>query len=174
MKSILKQDNSILRAQAEPIPESEFTSDWLRQLAQEMIDIMKEKCAVGVAAPQIGISKQLIVFGTSYTKRQNVDHIPDTVLINPALRILSEEIESGYEGCLNTGELMGHVPRATEIEYSGFNLDGNAVTKHATGFEARIVQHEIDHLHGILFFDRVVDTETLTTRTELMERLAPK
>ncbi|HBI21276.1 MAG TPA: peptide deformylase [Legionella sp.] len=172
MRTILEKDNTILREQAEPVHESEFKAHWLLQLAQDLIAIMKEKCAVGVAAPQIGVSKRVIVFGTAYTKRQNLEtHIPDTVLINPALRILSEEVESGYEGCLNTGELMAHVPRATEIEYTGFDLDGNAITKRATGFEARIVQHEIDHLNGILFFDRVVDTETITTRTELLKRL---
>jgi peptide deformylase len=172
MKTILEQDNPTLRAQAEYILESEFKSDWLKQLAQDMIDIMKDKCAVGVAAPQIGISKRVIVFGTAYTKRQNIEkHIPDTVLINPELRILSEEKESGYEGCLNSGELMGQVPRATEIEYSGFDLEGNAITQHAVGLEARIIQHEIDHLNGILFFDHVEDKETLTTRTILQNRL---
>ncbi len=172
MKRILEQGNPTLREQAEPVPESEFKSNWLKQLAQDMIAIMKEKCAVGVAAPQIGVSKRVIVFGTAYTKRQNIEEqIPDTVLINPALRILSQQKELGYEGCLNSGELMGQVPRATEIEYSGFDLEGNAITKRATGFEARIVQHEIDHLNGILFFDHVEDKETLTTRTELLNRL---
>ena len=175
MNSILEQDNPILRKQAEAVPESEFKSNWLEQLAQNMITIMKEKCAVGVAAPQIGISKRVIVFGTTYTKRKNIEeHIPDTILINPALKILSEKKECGYEGCLNTGELMGHIPRAIEIEYTGFDLEGNAITKHATGFEARIVQHEIDHLNGILFFDHIEDLNTLTTRTELIGRLQAK
>ncbi len=79
--------------------------------------------------------------------------------------------ESSYEGCLNSGELMGQVPRATEIEYTGFDLEGNAICKRATGFEARIIQHEIDHLNGILFFDHVEDKETLTTYTEMQQRL---
>jgi len=166
MRTILEKDSAILREQAKPISESEFKTPWLNELVQNMFAIMKEKGAVGVAAPQIGISKRVIVFGTAYTKRQNLDvHIPDTVLINPTLTILSDEQESGYEGCLNTGEMMGQVPRATEVEYSGFDMDGKFITTRATGFEARIIQHEIDHLNGILFLDRIDDKESLTTRT---------
>jgi peptide deformylase len=98
-----------------------------------------EKGAVGVAAPQIGISKRVIVFGTSYTKNRKPEHhIPDTVLINPSLKILSDEIQIDYEGCLNCGELRGKVPRAMNIEYSGFDFTGNKITKQATGLEARI------------------------------------
>ncbi len=172
MDTILEKGNPILRAVAEPVSVMEFATTWLRELAQRMIGIMRDKGAVGVAAPQIGISKRVIVFGTAYSKRKNIEvQIPDTVLINPALRILSEARESGYEGCLNSGELMGQVPRATEIEYTGFDLEGNAICKRATGFEARIIQHEIDHLNGILFFDHVEDKETLTTYTEMQQRL---
>ena len=172
MRIILEKDNAILREKAEPIHASEFKASWLKQLVLDMIAIMKDKGAVGVAAPQIGVSKQVIVFGTSYARRRKPEvDIPDTVLINPALAILSDEKETGYEGCLNTGELMGHVPRATEIEYSGFDLDGNPIKKRATGLEARILQHEIDHLNGILFFDRVEDKDSLTTYEEMQKRL---
>jgi peptide deformylase len=175
MQSILEKENPLLREIAEPIAESEFKASWLRELAQHMIDIMKDKGAVGVAAPQIGVSKRIIVFGTSYAKRRKPDvDIPDTILINPTLKILSETIESGHEGCLNCGDLMGQVPRATEIEYSGFDIEGNPITKHATGLEARILQHEIDHLDGILFFDRVEDKETFTTIAELQKGLQPQ
>ena len=171
MPLILEKDNPMLRAQAEPVDASEFGTPELKKLVQDMFDIMEEKGAVGVAAPQIGISKQVIVFGTAYSRRRNLEvNIPDTALINPMLTILSEEQASGYEGCLNSGELMGPVPRATEVEYSGFDVEGNPVTKHAIGFEARVVQHEVDHLKGILFFDRVTDKEELTTYTELQQR----
>jgi peptide deformylase len=170
MKRLLEKDHPILREIAEPITASEFKTSWLRDLAQHMIDIMKDKGAVGVAAPQIGVSKRIIVFGTSYTKRRKPEvDIPDTVLINPALKILSETKISGHEGCLNCGDLLGSVPRATEIEYSGFDIEGNPVSKHATGLEARILQHEIDHLNGILFFDRVEDKATFTTFEELQK-----
>ena len=172
MRTILEKDNTILREIAEPVLATEFKASWLKELIQDMFAIMKDKGAVGVAAPQIGVSKQVIVFGTAYAKcRKPEVEIPDTVLINPALKILSETKESGYEGCLNTGELMGQVPRATEIEYSGYDIDGNLIKKRVTGLEARILQHEVDHLKGVLFFDRVEDKDSLTTYEELQKRL---
>ncbi|MCE0722795.1 peptide deformylase [Legionella resiliens] len=171
MNTLLDKSDPILRQTAKPIAESEFGSSWLKELIKTMFGIMADKGAVGVAAPQIGISKRVIVFGTNYTKRRKPEYpIPDTALINPALKILSQEIQTGYEGCLNCGELMGEVPRAMEIEYSGFDIDGNKITKKASGLEARILQHEIDHLNGFLFFDHVKDKELLTTMTELQNK----
>lgn len=168
MKRILEKENPILRDQAEAVDALEFGSNWLIDLANSMISIMKEMGAVGVAAPQIGVSKRVIVFGTAYTKSRNIDiPVPDTVLINPSLKVLSEEIQTGYEGCLNCGELRGEVPRPMEIEYSGYDLQGTLFSKRATGLEARIVQHEIDHLNGILFFDHVKDKEPLITASDL-------
>lgn len=175
MKTLLEKDNPILRATAEPVSASEYNTEELKALAEHMIEIMKEKGAVGVAAPQIGTSKRVIVFGTSYTKRRKPEvHIPDTILINPDLKILSETKELGHEGCLNCGDLMGEVPRATEIEYSGFDIAGNPISKRASGLEARILQHEVDHLNGILFFDRVEDKDSLTTFEEMQKRLQPQ
>lgn len=174
MKTLLNKDDPILRQLAQPVSESEYGSQELKQLVQDMIAIMKEKCAVGVAAPQIGISKQVIVFSTSYTKRRKPEHpIPDTALINPDYEVLSDEIQTGYEGCLNCGDMMGEVPRSMEIEYTGYDVDGNKVTKQASGLEARIVQHEVDHLRGFLFFDRVKDKSSLTTLSELENKVQP-
>ncbi|HAT8967771.1 TPA: peptide deformylase [Legionella pneumophila subsp. pneumophila] len=171
MNTLLDKNDPILRQTAEPIKESEFGSGWLKELIKTMFEIMAEKGAVGVAAPQIGISKRVIVFSTNYTKRRKPEYpIPDTALINPALKILSQEIQTGYEGCLNCGELMGEVPRAMEIEYSGFDIDGNKITKKASGLEARILQHEIDHLDGFLFFDRVEDQDSLTTLSAMQSK----
>lgn len=175
MKSLLEQNDPILRKIAEPIEHSDFNKHWLKDLVQELFRIMEEKAAVGVAAPQIGVSKRVIVFGTAYTKSRNVDKpIPNTVLINPTLKVLSETIQVGYEGCLNCGELRAEVPRAMEVLYSGFDLDGNEISRHATDLEARIVQHEIDHLNGKLFIDHVVDKNSITTATELQQRLVEK
>ncbi|KTC66346.1 polypeptide deformylase (plasmid) [Legionella adelaidensis] len=171
MNKLLDKNDPILRETAEPISEAEFGSEWLKNLVRQMFSIMEEKGAVGVAAPQIGVSKRVIVFGTNYTKRRKPEHpIPDTALINPSLKILSQDIQTDYEGCLNCGELMGQVPRATEIEYSGYNLDGVKINKRATGLEARILQHEIDHLNGFLFFDHIEDKDSLTTITELQKK----
>lgn len=171
MNTLLDKNDPILRQIAEPIVESEFGSNWLKELIKTMFDIMADKGAVGVAAPQIGISKRIIVFGTNYTKRRKPEYpIPDTALINPSLKILSQEIQTGYEGCLNCGELMGEVPRAMDIEYSGFDIDGNKITKKASGLEARILQHEIDHLDGFLFLDRVEDQDSVTTLSALQNK----
>ncbi|MFC3908123.1 peptide deformylase [Legionella dresdenensis] len=171
MKTLLEQDNPLLRGIAEPVSSAEFGSDWLKELANELITIMQKENAVGVAAPQIGINKRIIVFGTDYTQSRKVDHpIPDTVLINPAFKKLSDEIETGYEGCLNCGDIMGEVTRLLEIEYSGYDLEGNLITKKANGLEARIIQHEVDHLDGILFIDRVENKDSFTTKTELRSK----
>lgn len=171
MKRILEKEDPVLREKAEAVDVSEYGSNWLTDLANNMISIMKEMGAVGVAAPQIGVSKRVIVFGTNYTKSRKIDiPVPDTVLINPSFKVLSEEIQTGYEGCLNCGELRGEVPRPMEIEYSGYNLQGTFFSKRASGLEARIVQHEIDHLNGILFFDHVKDKDSLITASELLSR----
>ncbi|CZG19747.1 TPA: peptide deformylase [Legionella pneumophila] len=171
MNTLLDKNDPILKLTAEPIKESEFGSSWLKELIKTMFSIMADKGAVGVAAPQIGISKRVIVFSTEYTKRRKPEYpIPDTALINPSLKILSKEVQIGYEGCLNCGEIMGEVPRAMEIEYSGFDIDGNRITKKAAGLEARILQHEIDHLDGFLFLDRVEDQDSLTTLSAMQSK----
>ncbi|HAT9314947.1 TPA: peptide deformylase [Legionella pneumophila subsp. pneumophila] len=171
MNTLLDKDDPLLRQIAEPVPESEFYSPWLQDLVQTMFDIMAEKGAVGVAAPQMGVSKRVIVFSTNYTKRRKPEYpIPDTALINPSIKVLSEEIQTDYEGCLNCGELMGQVPRAMEIEYSGFDLKGNLITKRATGLEARILQHEVDHLDGFLFLDRIKDQDSITTLSAMQNK----
>ncbi len=172
MRDILQRDNPLLREIATPIEPTEFGTRWLEELIEEMLYIMQEKGAVGVAAPQIGIGKRVIVFGSSYSKRKPEIKIPNTVLINPSLKVLSEERELGYEGCLNGGGMMGEVPRAAEIEYSGLDRDGIQITKRATGLEARILQHEIDHLDGVLFFDRVEDKDTIISYEEYQKRLS--
>lgn len=172
MKLLLDKNDPVLRQVAESVPKSEFGSSWLNELIQDMFLIMKERCAVGVAAPQIGVSKRVIVFSTAYTQRKNLEYsIPDTALINPSFNILSEEIQTDYEGCLNCGDIMGQVPRAMEIEYFGLDSDGKFICKRAHGLEARILQHEIDHLNGYLFLDRIQDKETLTTKSELLAKI---
>lgn len=171
MIELLNQNDPFLRQTAEPITDSELGSIWLNELVQEMFNIMKVNCAVGVAAPQLGIGKRIIVFSTAYTKRTNLEYsIPDTALINPSLTILSEETQIGYEGCLNCGEIMGMVPRAMKIEYCGFDVNGDFISKKAYGLEARILQHEIDHLNGYLFLDRIEHQETLTTKSALLTK----
>lgn len=168
MNQLLDKNNPFLRQIAKPVETSEFGSPELRDLVQKLFGIMAEKAAVGVAAPQIGIGKRVIVFSTGYTKSRKPEFpIPDTALINPVIKILSNEIQTDIEGCLNCGELRGQVPRAMAIEYSGFDVEVNVIRRKATGLEARILQHEVDHLDGILFFDRVEDQKSLTSLSAL-------
>lgn len=171
MIKILERDDPLLRQVAEPIHSEEFHALWLKKLVNDLLAVMKEKGAVGVAAPQIGVSKRVLVFGTNYsTRRKPVIPIPETILINPVLTLLTENKDYGYEGCLNSGGFLGLVPRASEIEYSGYSQDGQLITKKASGLEARILQHEVDHLDGILFFDRVEDQTTIVTYEEFEKR----
>src|SRR5215216_4727776 len=163
MYKILDNENPLLRQISEEVDHSAFGEPWLKELADNLLAIMKETSAVGVAAPQVGIHKRIIVFGTAYTKTRKVElEIPNTVLINPCYKVLSDEKQIDYEGCLNVPETCALVPRAMEIEYSGYYLDGTSVTVQARGLEARILQHEIDHLDGILFLDRIEDPSSLT------------
>lgn len=167
MRRILERHDPILKQKAEPILDSDFNAIWLKELIGEMISIMKEQGAVGIAAPQIGVSKRVIVYGTSYTKRRKIEFlIPDTILINPSLTFMSEEKKSADEGCLNGDGFVGKVPRAIQIEYTGYDMSGEVIKKTATNLEARIIQHEIDHLDGILFFDRVEDKKSLRIYNE--------
>tara|TARA_Y100001968_G_C19437348_1_gene760481 strand:+ start:2974 stop:3453 length:480 start_codon:yes stop_codon:yes gene_type:complete len=155
MTQLLSKDDARLRQIAEAINLAEIEQSWVSELADTLLDIMARTKAVGVAAPQIGINKRLIVFGTNYTVKTVENPIANTVLINPSFRKLSAQEELGLEGCLNCGDLRAQVPRAYKIEYQGYTLDGKLWVKQAEGLEARIVQHEVDHLNGILFFDHV-------------------
>lgn len=168
MKVLLDKDAPTLRKPSQPVSLCELSSPWLHALVTDLLMVMQEQQAVGIAAPQIGVNKRVIIFGTSYTKRRKIEQpIPDTVLINPSFNIISNKIQTDYEGCLNIAEVRALVPRAMFIDYSGYQLDGHFFTKQASGLEARIIQHEVDHLDGILYIDRVEDKTSFTTVSEL-------
>jgi peptide deformylase len=112
----------------------------------------------GLAAPQIGVNLQLVIFGFKNNVRYpDAPAVPETVLINPVLRPLSDEIEDGWEGCLSVPGLRGVVPRWTSLHYEGFDQSGAAISRDVDGFHARVVQHECDHLNGILYPMRIKD-----------------
>jgi peptide deformylase len=166
IKSTLKMGNPHLLLQANPI--TEFGTPTLKQLVQDMFDTMKEKGGVGIAAPQIGYSQRVILFGFEKSLRYpNEKPVPLTLLINPVFNVLSEEMVEGWEGCLSVPGLRGLVPRYNKIHYSGFDLEGNAISREAEGFHARIIQHECDHLDGILFPRRIRDLRYFGFEDEL-------
>lgn len=140
------------------MPVSDFTSLELQQLLQDMQDTMKEKGGVGIAAPQIGVNLRVVIFGFEKSVRYpNEAPVPFTVLINPTIEILSNEFIDGWEGCLSVPGLRGLVPRYKKIKYSGFDENGNPFSRLVENFHARIVQHECDHLDGVLFPRRIKD-----------------
>ncbi|MFU1913941.1 peptide deformylase [Bordetella avium] len=154
--SILKMgDPRLLRVAA---PVERFGSAELKQLIDDMFDTMAYAHGVGLAAPQIGVDLQLVIFGFERNPRYpDAPAVPKTVLCNPVITPLSDEMEDGWEGCLSVPGLRGLVPRYQYIRYQGFAPDGTAIDREASGFHARVVQHECDHLIGRLYPSRIQD-----------------
>jgi len=130
----------------------------LRKLIADMHDTMAAANGVGLAAPQIGVELRVMVFGFDDNPRYpNEPPVPKTTLINPQVDILTDETEDGWEGCLSIPGLRGSVLRATHIRYRGIGEDGRDLVLEARGFHARVVQHELDHLNGVLYPQRIAD-----------------
>ena len=139
-------------------PVETFGTPELRQLAADMLDTMRAADGAGLAAPQIGVGLRVVIFGLESNPRYpQAEPVPFTILVNPALTPLSDELEEGWEGCLSVPGLRGLVPRFARLAYRGFDLDGAPIEREAAGFHARVVQHECDHLDGILYPMRIRD-----------------
>lgn len=153
---ILKMGDPRLLRVAEPV--REFDTSELHALIADMFDTMHAANGVGLAAPQIGVNLQLVIFGFNKNERYpDAPAVPETVLLNPVLTPLSDEMEEGWEGCLSVPGLRGVVPRHLRLHYSGVDPSGKPLSRDAEGFHARVVQHECDHLLGILYPMRVRD-----------------
>lgn len=139
-------------------PVEAFDTPELHALLQDMRDTMAHLDGAGLAAPQIGVGLQVVIFGVRRTpRRPDVDEVPETVLINPVLTALSEETAEGWEGCLSVPGMRGLVRRYKRLRYQGFDEKGNPIDRSVDGFHAVVVQHEVDHLHGILYPMRIED-----------------
>lgn len=148
-------DGRLLR-RAQPV--EAFGTPALAALIEDMRDTMRHLTGAGLAAPQIGVDLRVVIFGGGPSPRYpDASVVPDTVLINPVLTPLSNEEEGGWEGCLSVPGLRGWVPRWTQLHYTGFDASGAVIERVATGFHARVVQHECDHLDGVLYPMRVRD-----------------
>jgi peptide deformylase len=135
-----------------------FDTQALRELLQDMRDTMAHLNGAGLAAPQIGVLLRVVIFGVASNPRYpGIEPVPDTVLINPVLAPLSDEMEEGWEGCLSVPGMRGLVPRYRRLKYSGVDELGRPLERVAEGFHARVVQHEVDHLDGILYPRRIRD-----------------
>jgi len=155
--------NPVLRMKAEPVPEDVIASPEAQILIDDMIETMREYSGAGLAAPQVHESVQIIVLETMRNERYpDAPSVPLTVIINPKITAFSEELEEGWEGCLSLTDLWGRVKRARSVTVEGLDRDGAPLKIEAEGFFARALQHEIDHLHGKVFVDRMSDLLSLS------------
>lgn len=157
VRNILKMGDPRLLRVAQPV--REFDTDALHLLVTDMLGTMLAANGAGLAAPQIGVDLQLVIFGTSSANPRYPDRplVPPTVLINPVITPLGDAQESDWEGCLSVPGLRGEVPRWLNIRYTGFDQYGDPIDRTVDGFHARVVQHECDHLLGKLYPMRMTD-----------------
>lgn len=139
-----------------------FDTPELHDLLQDMHDTMAALNGAGLAAPQIGVPLRVVIFGLEYSPRYpDALPVPRTVLINPVLEPLGDDQEEGWEGCLSVPGLRGLVPRWRGLRYRGFDAHGQPIDRTVDGFHARVVQHEVDHLDGVLYPMRITDLRKL-------------
>ncbi len=156
IRDILKMGDPRLLAQAAPV--TQFDTPQLHALIADMFETMHAANGAGLAAPQIGVNLQLVIFGFGQNQRYpDAPPVPETVLLNPVLTPLSDEREEGWEGCLSVPGLRGMVPRYKRLRYRGVDQYGNVIDREVEDFHARVVQHECDHLIGMLYPMRVTD-----------------
>lgn len=157
IREILKMGDPRLLRVAEPV--AEFATPALHSLIDDMFETMAAVQGAGLAAPQIGVDLQLVIFGSGepIPRYPDAPVVPRTVLINPVITPLDDEMEEGWEGCLSVPGLRGVVPRHHRIRYTGFDPEGQPIDRTVDGFHARVVQHECDHLIGVLYPMRVRD-----------------
>lgn len=156
IRDVLKMGDPRLLEPARPV--EDFASLELAQLIVDLHDTMRALNGAGLAAPQIGVGLQVVIFEVDANPRYpDAERVPLTVLINPLLTPLSELMEEGWEGCLSVPGMRGLVPRHGALRYQGFDAVGQPIDRSVSGFHARVVQHEVDHLHGILYPMRIRD-----------------
>ena len=156
VKEILRMGDPRLLRVAELV--DRLDTPELHALIQDMRDTMAAENGAGLAAPQIGVNQQLVIFGVEHNPRYpDAEQVPFTILINPTLYKLDEETEDGWEGCLSVPGMRGLVPRFKRLRYTGVDAEGNPIDRTVEGFHARVVQHECDHLYGVLYPMRMKD-----------------
>ena len=169
---ILKMGDPRLLRVAQPV--REFGTPELKTLIADMFETMAAANGAGLAAPQIGVDLQLVIFGyASNVRYPDAPPVPPTVLINPVIIALDEEVVDGWEGCLSVPGLRGVVPRHARIRYSGFDPEGRPMERKADGFHARVVQHECDHLIGRRYPTRMLDLTQFGYTSVLFPDMAP-
>ena len=165
---IAHMGHPVLRSQAEAVEDP--TAPWVRRLVEDMVETMEDAGGTGLAAPQVHMPWRIVVFRVG---GERLTDLPDdtaqdlTALINPVIEPVGNEMAYGWEGCLSVPGLRGVVPRHLRVRYRGLGLDGGAIERDVAGFHARVVQHECDHLDGILYSQRMTDHRLLVFLEEL-------
>ena len=166
---IARMGHPVLKARAESVADPKAPE--IQQLVSDMIDTLQDVGGIGLAAPQVHISKRVVIFFVPGDRRaasgEPAEDIPLTVLINPEIEPLGEEKATGIEACLSVPGLAGQVPRWTHIRYRALDLHGRMFEREASGYHARVVQHECDHLDGVLYPMRMTDLSSLAFVEEL-------
>jgi len=174
---IARMGHPVLSRPAEPIEDP--TAPEVHRLVADMIETMEDAGGTGLAAPQVHVPKRLVVFFVEAERAEREDAsarladdagdagVPLTVLINPEVEAFGEEMSLGWEACLSVPDLAGEVPRFSRIRYHGLDLSGNRIVREASGFHARVVQHECDHLEGKLYPQRMTDLSRLVFASEM-------
>lgn len=156
IRPVLRMGDPLLLQKAAPV--GRFDTPGLHTLIQDMEDTMQHMDGAGIAAPQIGVSLRVVIFGVGVNSRYpDAEQVPYTVLINPTIMPIGSEMEDGWEGCLSVPGMRGVVPRYSRLHYTGFDQYGKPIDRMVSGFHARVVQHECDHLDGILYPMRILD-----------------
>jgi len=170
VRRVLKMGDPLLYRKAEPV--KGFKTPELDALVADMFDTMAALNGAGLAAPQIGVSQRVVIFSVESNPRYpEVEPVPTTVLINPILTPIGDEMEEGWEGCLSVPGLRGLVTRHKSLRYTGFDQHGTPIDRTVSGFHARVVQHESDHLDGILYPMRLRDIRLLGFEDALFQEL---
>ena len=171
-REIVRLGVPVLREPAEPVPREEIVGEAVQTLVDDMIRAMREAQGVGLAAPQVGEGLQIFVYEVVLPEgEESRTEIPLQVLINPMVEPEAGELVYDWEGCLSIPGLRGLVPRHPQVRVHGLDRQGEAQSFVATGFEARIIQHEFDHLNGVVFLDRMRDLRSLSFEEEWQELL---
>jgi len=171
VRRVLRMGEPLLREVAQPVARFDRA---LLELVADMDDTMRAERGAGIAAPQLGVGARVVIFELKDNPRYpHIKPVPYTVLVNPILTPLTEEQDEGWEGCLSVPGMRGLVPRYTRLRYQGFDAHGTPLDRTVEGFHARVVQHEVDHLDGILFPQRVRDLRNFGFEDVLAGQMTP-
>ena len=166
IRPVLRMGDPRLLERSRPV--EQFDTLDLHALIADMDDTMRAKNGAGIAAPQIGVNLQVVIFGVGHNPRYpDAEQVPYTVLVNPVLEPVGDEMEEGWEGCLSVPSMRGVVPRYVRLRYRGYDQYGKPIDRTVDGFHARVVQHETDHLLGILYPMRITDLRNFGFNEEL-------